>query len=127
MGGGQVGSFPSIARGLGQPGDVRGPDVTAGEALTAMASPHVRYLAAGCPHEGCGTAMGFIDFKLELHGDPKGIYAPLVLAFMRSGFAGRCPGCNGWIRFTTSEMSVVEEDRAWPRLPDNWHGVAQIE
>ena len=43
-----------------------------------MASPHVHYDDPTCPHPGCGHRMEWIDFKLELHGDPEGVYKPLV-------------------------------------------------
>lgn len=44
----------------------------------AMASPHIHYDDAACPHEGCPQTMEWIDFKLDLHGDPEGVYRPLV-------------------------------------------------
>jgi hypothetical protein len=49
--------------------------------LRAMASPHVNYDAPTCPHPGCAQHMEWIDFKLALHGDPDGIYKPLVRAW----------------------------------------------
>jgi hypothetical protein len=73
--------------------------------------------------------MEWIDFKLELHGDPEGIYKPLVRAWWDGrGFAGRCPSCHQWIRFTTLAMTALGDDLAaeCPRLPENWHAVAQL-
>jgi hypothetical protein len=97
--------------------------------LHAIASPQVHYDDPQCPHPGCGHAMEWIDFKLELHNDPEGVYKPLVRSWWQgSGFAGRCPGCQGWIRFTTLRKEAIEDpDTAClPRLPDGWHTVAQI-
>ena len=98
--------------------------------LRVMASPHVHYDDPACPHPGCGHRMEWIDFKLELHGDPKGVYEPLVRAWWDgTGFAGRCPGCGGWLRFTTLGVSpLVDEDaaRSLPRLPVNWADLAQF-
>jgi hypothetical protein len=97
--------------------------------LRAMASPHVHYDDPACPHPGCHQRMEWIDFKLELHGDPEGIYKPLVTAWWSgTGFAGRCPGCQGWVRFTTRKMEAVDEIRAagLPQLPADWHTVAQM-
>jgi hypothetical protein len=97
--------------------------------LQAMASPHVHYDEPNCPHAGCSHRMEWIDFKLELHDDPEGIYKPLVRAWWEgSGFAGRCPACHEWIRFTTLSMEPVDEDHAaqYLRLPENWHTVAQF-
>jgi hypothetical protein len=97
--------------------------------LRAMASPHVHYDEANCPHPGCSHSMEWIDFKLELHGDPEQIYKPLVRAWWEgSGFAGRCAACGGWIRFTTLKMEALDDQQAarYPRLPANWHAVAQF-
>ena len=59
--------------------------------LRAMASPHIHYDDATCPHAGCGHRMEWIDFKLELHGDPEGVYKPLVRAWWDgTGFVGHC-------------------------------------
>jgi hypothetical protein len=93
-----------------------------------MPSPHVWYEEPDCRHSGCRFRMEFIDFKLELYRDPRRIYNPLVLAFFRDGFAGRCPSCGGWIRFTTSAMAAIGDDEAagLPHLPDDWHAVAQF-
>ena len=97
--------------------------------LRQMASPHIHYHDGACPHPDCGHKMEWIDFQLELHGDPENIYKPLVRAWWEgTGFAGRCPNCNGWIRFTTLRMEALSEDEAshLPRLPDTWHTVAQF-
>ena len=94
-----------------------------------MASPHVHYQEPGCPHAECPNRMEWIDFQLELFGDPEGIYKPLVRAWWDgTGFAGRCPHCGGWIHFTTLHMEALSEERArlLPHLPDNWHTVAQV-
>src|SRR5262249_17339054 len=64
--------------------------------LHGMASPQVHYDDPRCPHPGCDQAMEWIDFKLELHGDPEGIDKPLVRSWWQgTGFAGRCPGMPG--------------------------------
>jgi len=73
--------------------------------------------------------MEWIDFKLELHGDPEAIDKPLVRSWWEGrGLVGRCPACSNWIRFTTLGMEGIPEDRAdqYPRLPDNWHAVARF-
>lgn len=97
--------------------------------LRAMASPHVHYDDPACPHEGCGHRMEWIDFKLELHGDPEGVYKPLVRSWWGSaGFVGRCPSCGGWIQFTTLEMLACDDEEAkrLPHLPVGWASVAQM-
>jgi hypothetical protein len=97
--------------------------------LRAMASPHVHYDDSKCPHADCSHHMEWIDFKLELHGDPAGIYEPLVRAWWEgTGFVGRCPGCHGWVRFTTLRMEALDDQQAgsYPQLPENWHVVAQF-
>jgi hypothetical protein len=97
--------------------------------LRAMASPQVHYQDPNCPHPGCSQKMEWIDFKLALFGDPEGVYKPLVRAWWDgTGFAGRCPGCGGWIRFTTLRMEAIGDEQAarLPRLPDNWSTVAQF-
>src|SRR5215218_9062617 len=81
--------------------------------LRTMASPHIHYDEAGCPHAGCGHRMEWIGFKLELHRDPDGIYKPLVHSWWEGvGFVGRCPVCQGWIRFTTMKMEAISEEDA---------------
>jgi hypothetical protein len=97
--------------------------------LRQMASPHIHYQSPTCPHPDCGHKMEWIDFQLELFGDPEGIYKPLVKSWWEGkGFAGRCPGCGNWVRFTTLGMEALSDDEAnqWPRLPDQWHTVAQF-
>jgi hypothetical protein len=97
--------------------------------LRQMASPHVHYHQPLCPHPGCNHKMEWIDFQLELYGDPEGIYKPLVTAWWDgTGFTGRCPNCGGWIHFTTLRMEGIDDDQAnqLPRLPGNWHTVAQF-
>jgi hypothetical protein len=97
--------------------------------LRAMASPHVHHDDPACPHPGCYQRMEWIDFTLEPHGDPEGIYKPLVRAWWEGrGFVGRCPGCSNWIRSTTLGIEAIFDDRMdqYPRLPDDWHTVAQF-
>ena len=97
--------------------------------LHAMASPRVHYDEPNCPHGGCAHRMEWIDFKLELHGDPEGIYKPLVRAWWEGrGFVGRCPNCQNWVRFTTLMMEAIDDDQAARslRLPENWHAVARF-
>jgi hypothetical protein len=97
--------------------------------LRQMALPHVHYHDPACPHPGCGHKMEWIDFQPEHYGDPDNVYKPLVRAWWEgTGFAGRCPNCNGWIRFTTLRMDPLSDDEAsrLPRLPDDWHKVAQF-
>ncbi len=93
--------------------------------LRAMASPHVHYDDPSCPH--CGHRMEWIDFKLELHGDPEGVYKPLVRSWWEgTGFVGPCPNCGGSIRFTTLGMAVPDETARLPQLPKNWAEIAQF-
>jgi len=97
--------------------------------LRTMASPHVHYHDSSCPHPGCAQKMEWIDFQLELFGDPEGTYKPLVRAWWDgTGFAGRCPQCGGWIRFTTLRREPLTDEAAkqLPQLPDNWHTIAQF-
>ena len=97
--------------------------------LRAMASPHVHYDVPTCPHPGCGHVMEWIDFKLELHGDPQGIYQPLVRSWWEgTGFVGDCPSCQGSVRFRTLGMTAVVDDSesAGPKLPPNWADLAQF-
>jgi hypothetical protein len=97
--------------------------------LRVMASPRVHYDDPTCPHPGCPHQMEWIDFKLELHGDPDGVYKPLVRAWWEgSGFVGRCPACQESIRFTTLKLEAVDDELAdqYPHLPDNWPTVAQF-
>jgi len=97
--------------------------------LRAMASPHVHYHDPLCPHPGCGHRMEWIDFRLEKPGDKARIDDPLVRSFWSgAGFAGRCPSCGGWVRFTTLAMEAIGDAEAGrvPRLPDDWQAVAQF-
>ena len=97
--------------------------------LLCLASPHVHYDDPNCPHPGCGQRMEWIDFKLELHGDPEGVYKPLAQSWWGgTGFVGRCPGCQRWIRFTTMKMGAVDESQAGglPQLPADWPTMAQF-
>lgn len=97
--------------------------------LRAMASPHVHYDEPDCPHPGCDRRIEWIDFRLELHGDPEGVYKPLVRAWWGgAGFVGRCPGCGGWVRFTTLGMTPSDDGRAdgVEVLTANWADIAQI-
>src|SRR6516225_1804915 len=95
--------------------------------LRQMAAPHIHYHDSTCPHPGCNHRMEWIDFQLELFGDPEGIYKPLVRSWWEgTGFAGRCPACGGWIRFTTLRVEPLTDTQIdrYPKLPDNWHAVA---
>lgn len=97
--------------------------------LGVMAPPHVHYDIPNCPHAGCPQQMEWIDFKLELHGDPEGVYKPLVTAWWSGiGFAGPCPSCGSWVRFTTRAISSLDDDQAadLPQLPRDWSSVARI-
>jgi len=97
--------------------------------LRTMASPHVHYDEPTCPHPGCGHRMEWIDFKLELPGDPEGVCRPLVRAWWDgTGFAGHCPACGGWVRFTTLGISDCGEDEAarLQQLPANWAELARF-
>ncbi len=90
-------------------------------------APHVVYHDSSCPHEGCGQTLHAIDFRLEDHG--RAIHDPLVRAWWNdTGFAGRCPGCGGWIHFTIRTKKAISDDEAeqFPKLPDNWHDGATI-
>jgi hypothetical protein len=97
-----------------------------GGAERAMA-PHVVYADSGCPHHGCGKHLQAIDFRLEAFGRP--VHDALVKAWWSDiGFAGRCPGCGGWIHFTIRGKRAIEEPeaRALPQLPANWASEAVI-
>ena len=92
-----------------------------------MASPHVHYDDPKCPHHGCDRTMEWIDFKLELHGDPEGIYKPLVTSWWSgTGFAEAAHHARAGIRFTTLGMAALGDDQmvGVPRLPDDWQVVA---
>jgi hypothetical protein len=97
--------------------------------LRAMASPHVHYDDSICPRSGCGHRLEWIDFELELHGDPEGVYKPLVRSWWEgTGFVGHCPNCGGWIRFATLGMTAPDDETVarLPKLPANWADVAQF-
>ena len=90
-------------------------------------APHVVYADSGCPHRGCKQCLQAIDFRLEAYG--RTIHDPLVRAWWADvGFAGRCPGCGGWIHFTIRGKRAITADEAaaLPQLPDNWAQVATI-
>ena len=88
--------------------------------LRQMTSPHVHYAHGVCPRAGCGHALEWIDFQLEPFGDPEGVYKPLVKSWWEGkGFAGLCPSCGGWIKFTTLRMDALSDEDAatLPKLP----------
>jgi hypothetical protein len=90
-------------------------------------APHVVYPDAACPYVGCGQPMQAIDFRLEDHG--RAVHDPLVRAWWNdTGFAGRCPHCDGWIHFSIAAKRAITADEAalYPQLPDNWHDRATI-
>ena len=97
-----------------------------GGAERSMA-PHVIYRDRGCPHEGCSQQLQAIDFRLEAFG--RAIYDPLIRAWWDdAGFAGRCPGCGGWIHFTIRGKRAIDESKAQTllQLPNNWADEAVI-
>jgi hypothetical protein len=90
-------------------------------------APHIVYSEPGCPHPDCQQRLQAIDFRLEAHG--RGVHDPLVRAWWSDvGFAGRCPGCGGWIHFTIRGKRALTSEEAGqlPRLPDNWASAATI-
>ncbi len=90
-------------------------------------APHVVYTEPDCPYECCDQPLQAIDFRLEDHGRP--IHDALVRAWWAdTGFAGRCPGCSGWVHFTIRGKRPIgaEEAELLPRLPDDWAGDATI-
>ncbi len=90
-------------------------------------APHVVYSEASCPHPGCDFPLQAIGFRLEDHG--RAVHDPLVTAWWNdTGFAGRCPGCNGWIHFTIlGKLAINAQEAArLPNLPDDWHAGATI-
>lgn len=90
-------------------------------------APHVVYEHSRCPHPGCTCRLQAIDFRLESYG--RGVHDPLVQAWWADiGFAGRCPGCRGWIHFTIRGKRAIQAHEAdrLPKLPDDWHTVAII-
>ena len=97
-----------------------------GGADRAMA-PHVIYQTAACPHAGCQQSLRAIRFRLEAFG--RDIHDPLVRAWWDdTGFAGRCPTCNGWIHFTIREKRAIDDASAAAiaQLPANWASEAII-
>jgi hypothetical protein len=90
-------------------------------------APHVVYQDGECPHEGCQRSLQAIDFRLEAFG--RAVHDPLVRAWWAdAGFAGRCPGCGGWIHFTIRGKRAIElsEAESLPQLPANWADEAVI-
>ncbi len=90
-------------------------------------APHIVYPHADCPHDGCNHPMQAIDFRLEDHGRP--VHDPLVRAWWDdTGFAGRCPGCGGWVHFTIRDKRAISAEEAanLPQLPDSWSSGATI-
>jgi len=89
--------------------------------------PQVVYCAVECPHAGCHQRLQAIDFRLEAHG--RSVHDPLVRAWWAdTGFAGRCPACQGWIHFTIrgKRAITVEEAAKLPQLPDGWFDEAVV-
>ena len=88
-------------------------------------APHVVYTDRECPHDGCHQHLQAINFRLEAFG--WAIHDPLVRAWWNdAGFAGRCPGCGGWIRFTIRGKQAISDAGSLPKLPDNWADEAVI-
>ena len=84
-------------------------------------APHVIYVEPGCPHAGCNHRLAAIEFRLEQHG--KAVHDAMLRAWWTDvGFAGRCPGCGGWVHFTVRGKRAIQEPEArqLPQLPDNW-------
>jgi hypothetical protein len=95
--------------------------------LERQAPPHIVYPDATCPHDECDQPMQAIDFRLEDHG--RTVHDPLVRAWWNdTGFAGRCPRCQGWIHFTIRGKRAItaEEAAGYLSLPDDWHAKATI-
>jgi hypothetical protein len=92
--------------------------------LERRKAPQIVHAQAECPRDGCDHPLQAIDFRLEDHGR-----AILVRAWWNdTGFAGRCPGCGGWIHFTIRGKTALtaEEAALLPQLPENWHEGATI-
>jgi hypothetical protein len=90
-------------------------------------APHVVYQDSDCPHAGCDQHMQAIDFRLEAHG--RDVHDALVKAWWAdTGFAGRCPKCNGWIHFTIRGKRAIDEREAagLPQLPGGWFDEATV-
>lgn len=95
--------------------------------LESMMAPHVVYAEEQCPCPGCTQRLQAIDFRLEHYG--AAVHDPLVRAWWDdTGFAGKCPGCEGWIHFRVKSKRCItpEEAEHLPQLPDEWHQVALI-
>jgi len=91
------------------------------------AALHVIYRDPSCPHQRCQQNLRAIDFRLEAFG--REVHDPLVRAWWDdTGFAGRCPQCNGWIHFTIRQKRAIDDEaaRALPQLPANWASEAVI-
>jgi hypothetical protein len=88
---------------------------------------HVVYRDGKCPHSECRQNLQAIDFRLEAFG--RAVHDPLVRAWWDDvGFAGRCPGCGGWIHFTIRGKQAISDAaaQALPQLPPNWADEAVI-
>ena len=84
-------------------------------------APHVIYGKPGCPHAGCEQRLAAVEFKLDEHG--KAVHDALLCAWWTDvGFAGRCPGCSGWVHFTIRGKRAIaeQEARLLPQLPHDW-------
>lgn len=95
--------------------------------LSRRMAPHIVYSDATCPHAGCDQHLQGIDFRLEAHG--KAVHDALLRAWWDdTGFAGKCPRCQGWIHFTIRDKRAItaEEAASLPQLPEDWHAVATI-
>ncbi len=94
-----------------------------------MASPHGHDDDPACPPAGSGRRFEWMDFKLELHGDPEEVKNPLVRSgWEGAGFVGRCPSYGGWVRFYTLGLGACDDEEAagLPHRPEPWWTVAQI-
>ncbi len=92
-----------------------------------QAAPQVVYSETCCPQAACDQPMQAIDFRLEDSG--RAVHEPLARAWWNdTGFAGRCPRCDGWIHFTIRAKRAITPDEAaqYPQLPDDWHARATI-
>jgi hypothetical protein len=90
-------------------------------------APHIIYSADTCPHVDCTQRMQAIDFRLEAYGST--VHDSLVRAWWNdTGFAGRCPQCDGWIHFTIRSKKAISAKEAakLPQLPTDWHETALI-
>jgi hypothetical protein len=95
--------------------------------LRRSQAPQVVYALADCPHDECDQALHAIDFRLEAVGSA--IHDRLIRAWWDdTGFAGRCPKCGGWIRFTIRGKRAIaaSEAASLPQLPPNWADEAVI-